>query len=78
MKTQKLFSLDYELALKLSKEPNASALVNQLIKEYYARFEEDSKLKSMNKEELKQFIAIEDIREEAIAKMKEIDPNATI
>jgi DNA transposition AAA+ family ATPase len=36
MKTQKLLSLDIELVEKLKKEPNASGVVNDLLKQHYS------------------------------------------
>lgn len=69
MKTQKLFSLDYDLVLELQKLPNASKVVNDLIKEYLSLGD----MKNMSLSELKRLEAKEKRKAQLQKELKELD-----
>ena len=45
MKTYKTFSLDYDIAVRLSKESNASQLINNFLRNYFASEDEEDEKK---------------------------------
>jgi len=46
MKTNKIFSIDQELAERLRKESNASSLVNQVLKDHFLKTDDPTALMS--------------------------------
>lgn len=68
MKFNKMVTLDSEIITKLSKEENASALINSLLVKHY----EGESLSKLSKEQLEELLKLEEIKEEADKKQKEI------
>jgi len=68
-KTLKTLNLSIENVQKLKGEQNASALVDQLIKEYYNKTD----VYKMNQEELREYIAREELRQEYENKVLELN-----
>lgn len=64
MKSQKQITLDIDLIERLAKEPNASALINKLLIEYYEK--QDNPFKEMSKEQF-------ELEQKRIAILKEAE-----
>lgn len=67
MKVARTFTIDHELALKLTKEPNQASLVNELLHKHYNAYENMS-LEELKKERAK--IVLEDEYNKKLAELE--------